>query len=71
MPNTVDSKEHTLTDLEELQAENDALREIISSLKHAQDELNSIIIRKDIRIAYLSGLVKGIENSVGGKMQDA
>lgn len=60
---TTDTVKTTLSYEEELQAENDALKTIISDMKDSQESLRSEITQKALEIAYLKGLLEGI----GGK----
>lgn len=57
---TTDRVKTTLSHEEELQAENDALKTIISDMKDSQESLKSQITQKTVEIAYLKGIIEGI-----------
>ena len=48
-----------MSELEVLKAENEALNEVVGILKKDLDKADDIIQKKNIRIAYLNGIVKG------------
>ena len=66
--NNLHDFELKMNPLEILEAENAALKDIISELKCENSDMQDKIYRKDYRIAFLQGVISGMSDKKGEKI---